>query len=313
MLSLWRGLFLILLSSACARGQGAFHIHGYIQGRFTNQEGTPDRLEIRRARIILSGDPLSKLSYTFQIDVVKQPYLMDAALTWKFSRSLRVTGGQFKIPFSAESLISDNLNTPVARARAVNGLAPGRDTGVQGRDVGLQLSGALQHGREPLLEYAAGVFRGQTLVASPTAHYHAMAGRLIAHPLPGLSAGGDWYGSFSAPPGKEKRRMESEGGYERGPLRLRAEQIWARDGTLHRRGGYCLAAWRVTSRWEPLARADWLTSNTQKANTTSIAYLVGMNLYGAKYLKVGVNTGVQHDQGPRGFSSLFLAQVMLML
>ena len=81
--------------------------------------------------------------------------------------------------FSAESLISDNLNTPVARARAVNGLAPGRDTGVQGRDVGLQLSGVLQHGREPLFEYAAGVFRGQTFVAAPAAHYHATAGRLI--------------------------------------------------------------------------------------------------------------------------------------
>ena len=71
---------------------------------------------------------------------------MDVALTWKFSRSLRLTGGQFKIPCSAESLISDNLNIPIARARAVNALAPGRDTGVQGRDLGLQLAGTfVQH------------------------------------------------------------------------------------------------------------------------------------------------------------------------
>ena len=111
------------------RAQAPFQVHGYIQGRFTNQEGTPDRLEIRRARVSLSGDPLPKLSYTFQVDVVKRPYIMDAAVTWKFSRALRVTGGQFKIPFSAESLVSDNLNVPIARARAVNGLAPGRDTG----------------------------------------------------------------------------------------------------------------------------------------------------------------------------------------
>src|SRR5206468_11204003 len=134
---------------------------------------TPDRLEIRRARLILSGDPLSKLSYTFQIDVVKRPFLMDAALTWKFSPSLRLTGGQFKIPFSAESLISDNLNIPIARARAVNALAPGRDTGVQGRDAGVQAAGALFRGKDRLVEYAAGVFRGQTLVDAPTAHYPA--------------------------------------------------------------------------------------------------------------------------------------------
>ena len=149
MLPVWKRLALALLFSACLPAQQDFQIHGYIQGRFTNQEGTPDRLEIRRARVILSGDPLSTLSYTFQVDVVKRPYLMDAALTWKFSRFLRLTGGQFKIPFSAESLISDKDNIPIARARAVNGLAPGRDTGVQGRDIGLQVAGSLYAGKEP--------------------------------------------------------------------------------------------------------------------------------------------------------------------
>jgi phosphate-selective porin OprO/OprP len=308
----WKRLLLALLSSACLRGQAEFQIHGYIQGRFTNQEGTPDRLEIRRARVILSGDPVSKLSYTFQVDVAKQPYLMDAALTWRFSRSIRLTGGQFKIPFSAESLLSDNLNVPIARARVVNALAPGRDTGVQARDAGLQLAGTLHRGKEALVDYAAGVFRGQVLVDSPAVHYHAVAGRAIVHPLPGLTAGGDWYGSVSAPASAEKRRMESEGAYDRGPLHLRVEQIWARDGTLQRRGGYALGAWRLSSRWEPLARADWLTTNIHKPDTTSVAYAAGLNYYFGKHLKVGANTGAQHDQGPKGFSSLFLAQIMLM-
>jgi hypothetical protein len=110
----------------------------------------------------------------------------------------------------------------------------------------------------------------------------------------------------------EKRRMESEGAYDRGPVHLHAEQIWARDGTLERRGGYALGAWRLSSGWEPLARADWLTTNIRKPNTTSIAYLGGLNFYWGKHLKVGANTGAQHDQGPKGFSSLFLAQTMFM-
>ena len=287
-------------------------MHGYIQGRFTNQEGTPDRLEIRRARVIVSGEPVSKLSYTFQVDVVKRPYVMDAAVTWKFARSIRVTAGQFKIPFSTESLTSDNVNIPIARARAINGLAPGRDTGVQARDVGLQLAGSLYGSKEPLVEYAVGIFRGQTLVESPVVHYHASAGRMLVHPFPGLMLGGDWYGSFSAPARMEKRRMESEGGYERGPIHLRAEQVWARDGTLERRGGYALGAWRLSTRWEPLARADWLTTNIHKPNTTSIAYVAGLNFYWGKHLKVGANSGAQHDQGPKGLSSVFLAQVMFL-
>jgi hypothetical protein len=301
-----------LLLSSGLWGQSEFQVHGYIQGRFTNQEGTPDRLEIRRARVIVSGESVSKLSYTFQVDVVKRPYVMDAALTWKFARSIRVTAGQFKIPFSTESLTSDNVNIPIARARAINGLSPGRDTGVQGRDVGLQVAGSLYGGKEPLVEYAAGMFRGQTLVESPAVHYHASAGRLLVHPLSGLTVGGDWYGSFSAPAGMEKRRMETEGGYERGPIHLRAEQVWARDGTLERRGGYALGAWRLSPHWEPLVRADWLTSKTHKPNTTSIAYVTGLNFYWGKHLKVGANGGAQHDQGPKGLSSVFLAQVMLL-
>ena len=124
MIFIWKRLALALLFSTCLRGQSPFQIHGYIQGRFTNQEGTPDRLEIRRARVMVSGDPVSNLSYTFQLDVAKRPYVMDAALTWKFSRALSLSAGQMKIPFSAESMTSDNLNPPVARARAVLALAP---------------------------------------------------------------------------------------------------------------------------------------------------------------------------------------------
>ncbi len=310
-MTLSKRLALALFLPVCLRAQDIFQVHGYIQGRSTNQEGTSDRLEIRRARLMLSGDPLSKLSYTFQVDFVKQPYLMDAALTWKFSRSFRLTGGQFKIPFSAESLISDNLNIPIARARAVNGLAPGRDTGVQGRDVGVQFAGTLYQGKGPLLEYAAGVFRGQNLVNAPTAHYPAAAGRVMLHALQELTVGGDWYASFSAPAAREKRRSDAEASYDHGPIHLRGEQIWARDGTLERRGGYVLGGWRLTPHWEPLARADWLTTNIRKANSTSTAYLAGVNFYWGKHVKVGANAGAQHDQGPKGISSLFLAQTML--
>jgi hypothetical protein len=96
---------------------------------------------------------------------------------------------------------------------------------------------------------------------------------MMLHPIPALAFGGDWYGSFSAPAYAEKRRLEVEGGYERGPLRLRAEQIGARDGRLERRGGYALASGRLSPHWEPSARADWLTTHIHKPNTTSVAYL----------------------------------------
>src|SRR6185295_4972479 len=223
------------LFSSCLCAQGPFQVHGYLQGRYTDEESSPNLLEIRRARVIITGDPLSRLSYRFQVDIVKRPYLMDASLTWKFSRALFLAAGQMKIPFSTESIVPDNLNAPVARSRAVLSLAPGRDTGVQGRDVGLQAFGGVHGSQGPIVEYNAGVFRGQTFVAAPKVHYNAVAGRMLVHPLHGLSLGVDWYGSFTAPAGLEKRREEVEGEYDRGRLDIRAEQIRARDGTLERR------------------------------------------------------------------------------
>jgi len=302
-----RVVFLSSLS-VCAWAQQPFEVHGYIQGRFTNQEGTPDRLEIRRARVSVSGSPFSKLSYAAQVDVAKRPYLLDLAVMWQLFRALQLSAGQFKMPFSAESLISDNLNIPIARARAVNSLVPGRDTGVQARDVGLQFSGAVGPKADPLLEYAAGVFRGQVLVEAPAAHYPAIVGRVMVRPVKKLRAGGDCYMSFSAPPNAAKRREEVEGSYQPGRLHLRMEQIWARDGSLERRGGYALGAWKLSRFWESLARADWLTTNVHQPNTSSVAYLAGLNLYWGRHLKIGVNTGAQLDQGPKGLSSLFLAQ-----
>jgi len=289
--------------------QNAFEFHGLLQGRFTREPGVPDRLEIRRARLIFSAKPLPKWSLKLQVDLAKSPYLMDASVAYRFSRPFSLSAGQMKIPFSAESLISDDRNAPVARSRAVLALAPGRDTGVQARDTGAQASGELGSNGHTL-EYAAGVFRGQTFVRAPRVHYNAAAGRLVLHPVKRASVGADWYGSFSAPIGLVKRRLDLEGEYAHGRTTVRAEQILARDGALERRGGYVLGVWRPNENWEALARADWLTTNIHKADTRSIAYVAGANWYFLKHVKVGFNAGAEHDQGPKGWSSVIFAQVM---
>jgi hypothetical protein len=298
-----------LLFCNLVSAQSALEFHGYLQGRLTRQPGVDNRMEIRRARLSVLGTPLSNFSYKFQVDFAKTPYLMDASVAYRFLRPLTVAIGQMKIPFSAESLISDDKNAPVARSRAVLALAPGRDTGVQGRDVGAQTSGTIgSNGRT--VDYAAGVFRGQTFVNAPRIHYNATAGRIMLHPLHGSSMGADWYGSFAAPPGRVKRRLDFEGDYERGRASFRAEQILARDGTLERRGGYVLGVWRVNSTLETLARADWLTTDIHKPNTGSIAYIAGANVYLFKHVKLGLDAGGQHDSGPKGWGSVVFAQIM---
>jgi hypothetical protein len=44
----------------------------------------------------------------------------------------------------------------------------------------------------------------------------------------------------------------------------------------------------------------------------TIACLTGINLFPwGTHVKLDTNAGAQHDQGPKAFSSLFLAQTML--
>ena len=290
--------------------QDPIEVHGYIQGRFTNQEGIPDRLEIRRARLSIFGDPFSQFSYSAQVDVAKKPYLLDASITWKPTGVFKVTGGQFKMPFSTESLAADNLEIPIERARAIDTLVPGRDTGVQARDLGLQVSGILERQHRPWVEYAAGIFRGQTLFYSPSVHVRANAARFLLHPIPGLAAGVDSYQSFSAPHGSVKRRHEAEGSYKWKSLTLQMEQIWARDGKLQRRGGYALSGWRFNKQWEGMTRIEWLRTDTSRPAAAFI-YEAGANYYFGTHVKVQANLGARNDQSPPSVTGVFLAQMQL--
>jgi hypothetical protein len=63
-----------------------FHLSGYIQVRFTDARDTPDRFEVRRARILLSGELNSRVSYLVQGDALKLPGLLDADVEFKAGR-----------------------------------------------------------------------------------------------------------------------------------------------------------------------------------------------------------------------------------
>ena len=286
-----------------------FHLSGYIQGRFTDARDTPDRFEVRRARILLSGQLNSRLSYLVQGDVLKMPGLLDADVEFKAGRALKFMAGQFKLPFSLSSLTSDNLEAPVERAKVVNSLVPGRDTGVQARDSGLQLSGTF--GSSRAIDYWAGVFSGELLINSPRPQYRAVSARAVAHLWRGLQIGGDMYRSFSAPAQREKMRQSVEARYARGPWIVQAEYLWGRDGIVDRRGGYVLGVWRWSKKWEGIARDDWYTSNVKKANARTQTWLAGANYYLWPKVRIQANGGLRQEPASVRLSTVFLTQLQM--
>ena len=76
-------------------------------------------------------------------------------------------------------------------------------------------------------------------------------------------------------------------------------------------GGYLLGAWALSRNLEVLTRADWLTPDTHKTNVTSVAYIAGANYTLWKHCKAGWDIGALVDPGPKGLSSVMLAQIAL--
>ena len=286
-----------------------YHLSGYIQGRFTDSRDTPDRFEVRRIRLLLNGDLSPRIRYMIQGDLLKLPNLLDADVEFRAAKALKFTAGQFKLPFSLSSLTADNLEVTVERAKVVNSLAPGRDTGVQGRDSGVQLSGTF--GSTHAIDYWGGVFSGELLINSPRPQYHAVSARAVAHVWRGLQIGADMYRSFSAPAHEDKTRQSAEARDARGPLIVQAEYLWGRDGTTNRRGGYALGAWRWSKRWEGIARDDWYTSNVSRANTRTQTWLAGANYYIWPKVRIQANGGVRQEPASVRLSGVFLTQLQM--
>src|SRR3954469_198773 len=104
------------------------NISGFVQARFTEARGTTNTFEIRRARLIFDGNLSDQISYYMQLDGVK-PQMLDAKVDFKGFRQFGATIGQFKIPFSTESMTSDNLLPFIERSPVDNLYAPGRENG----------------------------------------------------------------------------------------------------------------------------------------------------------------------------------------
>ncbi len=288
---------------------GGIHFSGYGQARWTGSPGTTNTFEIRRARLIADGKLSDKITYQFQVDGVK-PQLLDARVDFTVARQLRITVGQFKIPFSVESITSDDQLNLVERSTVVNSFAPGRDNGSVGRDLGLQFSGkALRLHHVDRVEYAIGVFNGAGLNTKDDNHYKDTAARLIFHPLAAVSVGGDYYRGATTAKEVIKERKDIEASYLRGPFHFTAEYIWGRDGLIHRRGWYAETGYQVSKHWLPLFRFDKYDPGQHTSTLTATDnYTFGTNYFLNDYVKIGANYGLQRDLVTDRVKSIFLAQ-----
>jgi phosphate-selective porin len=115
--------------------------NGYLKVQSNwNDNGTTqnnDTFSIRHARFTFAGAPAPDYSWKMGVALERtaDPILLDASLQYKISPNRRVTAGQFKIPFSRESLQNGGSLDFMERARFIDQFRP-----PNGRDIGVMLT-----------------------------------------------------------------------------------------------------------------------------------------------------------------------------
>jgi len=148
-------------------GSRALQISGLVQTEYEGfeQKSVNNTFVLHRARLDVKGDINDNWNYEVYTEFAgATPKLLDAYTTYKVADYLKFTAGQFKVPFSLESLISDSQLDFIDRSQVVNALG-GRSNDVignqNGRDIGITVSGSFAKiDNRYLFDYTFGVVNG---------------------------------------------------------------------------------------------------------------------------------------------------------
>jgi hypothetical protein len=281
-------------------------ISGYTQVRYREDESISDTFDIRRARLDIKGDITERFDYRLQAEFAgSSAKLLDATIGYKLSPYLKLTGGQFKMPFSQENLASSPKLETINRSQVVEALvARGKDIigNQNGRDIGVQASGSfLPSDDSCLFDYGLGIFNGSGINTSDTNEQKDLVGRLVFHPSRDWSVGGSYYaGEYKLSPAKkgDRDRIGAEFAYMHEPVSLKGEYIKGEDGTTDKDGWYLQAGYFfIPQKIQGVLKFDTYDPDTDKDDDETDVYTLGVNWYFNKWAFTQVNYEIKDERG----------------
>ncbi|WP_259069605.1 OprO/OprP family phosphate-selective porin [Mucilaginibacter sp. X4EP1] len=304
-------------------GSRALQISGLIQTEYEGfqQTGVNNTFLLHRARLDVKGDINDNWNYEVYTEFAGTTKLLDAYTTYKIADYLKFTAGQFKIPFSLESLIADSQLDFIDRSQVVNALAA-RSTDVignqNGRDIGIQINGSFAKvdGRY-LFDYTLGVFNGAGYDVTTDNNSHKdIAGRFSVHPINNLIVSADFYdgqGNYGTP---AKNYLRNRGGFDAryviGGLALQAEYDKGTDGIIKRDGWYGQATYFVLpNRLQLAAKYDTYDPNEISKNVKTNDYTGGVNFFFNNWARLAVDYVDRREEVTQIKNNIFEAQLQL--
>ena len=305
-------------------GTRALQLSGLVQTEYEGfqQTGVNNTFLLHRARLDVKGDINDNWNYEVYTEFAATTKLLDAYTTYKIADYLKISAGQFKVPYSLESLISDSQLDFIDRAQVVNALS-GRSTDVignqNGRDIGVTLGGSFAKLDDHyLFDYTLGVFNGAGYDVTTDNNGHKdFSGRLSVHPINNLTVSGDFYngvGNYGTPAKNQKRnRGGFDARYVWGALALQAEYDWGTDAAIKRTGWYGQATYFVIPKHLQLAaRYDTYDPNNVITTDRTEIYTGGFNYYFNNWARLAVDYLARREETATSVkNNIFEAQLQL--
>lgn len=262
---------------------------GYAQFSGASWDPGTDTFSLRRARLSLGGTIVKNLGFKLSVDLVKSPALLDAQIEFAPVRAAGLRFGQFLVPFSLDNVTSVADIDMVNRPAAVEALAPGRDIGSSGRDVGLVAFGSWK-----IAEYALGFVNGSGINKSDADGHKDFSGRLVLRPAKFLAIGGSLYRGQRVPAEGEPLADRNKEGLEAllsiDRVTLKGEYIHAKDGLISKAGWYAQAGvFALPGKLQALARYDALDLDRAVPDDGKHIVTLGLNWHIAGRTKLQVN------------------------
>ena len=281
---------------------------GYIQAYGASFDPGPDTFQLRRARLVLNGAIVKDLSFKISFDLAKSVGLLDAQVEYAPFREAGLRFGQFLVPFSLDNTTSVADIDLVNRPAVVDALAPSRDIGSSGRDVGVAA-----FGRWSIAEYALGLFNGSGLNKADTDGHKDFSGRIVLRPAKFLAVGGSLYRGERAPaegePLADRNKEGLEAQFVLDRVLVKGEYIHARDGLVSKAGWYATAGvLALPGKVQALVRYDALDLDRAVANDGRHIVTFGLTWFIAGRTKLQVNYEIHGLQSGGRETSGLLAQ-----
>ena len=300
---------------------------------------------VRRARLDMKGNINKHLEFRIQTEFASSPKLLDAYVAVKVTPWLNFKIGQQKIPFTIENPYSLNDLEVIEYAQVVNKLSgfsdiSGNKNYSGGRDVGLIAYGGLFSREENgakynILDYTIGIYNGNGINLKDNNEHKDFAARLDFHPFMKdlMITGAAYVGSqmlIKDSLDGNRRRYTIGAQYKNNHLTVRSEYIYGITDKIDKAqpdwlsaqksdGLYVMSTYYFTlkgkkegaqeQRIAPVLRYDYMNSNIDFEQQKSTYYLVGVNYYPMKHLRLQLNYTLKTDQTKKNNGHMVAALV----